>query len=633
MACLTRNLDWSGHPLGTPEEWPQSLKNSLATILSNKFPMFIWWGPELYCFYNDAYRPSLGNDGKHPSILGQPAREAWPEIWPVIGPLIGQVMSGGESVWSEDQLIPIYRNGRMEDVYWTFSYGPLFNDDGEIGGVLVTCAETTEKVRAYKALHEQERQLHNTIRQAPAAMAIFRGPDLTVRIANERALEMWGRTAEEVMHKPLLEAMPELVDQGIGELLKGVYGTGQAVVANEHPFQLLRDGSLVPTYISFVYDAVRAPDGRIDGVLAMGVDVTASVLARQKAEASEEQFRLLANSMPQFVWTADAKGTLNYFNPSVYAYSGLSAAEVAREGWLQIVHPDDREENVNAWSRSVQSGEDFIFEHRFRRHDGTYRWQLSRAVPLRHSDGSIRMWVGTSTDIQDIKEQEEEKDYFISMASHELRTPLSTMKGFVEMLRVEHGDGPDTALIAALDVLDRQLGNLTGIISDLLDHSRIRTGNLELELAPIDLNGIVRSVIGEFALVNASHDITLHGGDEAMVLADEGRIAQVLQNLLTNAVKYAPDSREITVNSIVRDGQVTIEVIDKGIGISRADQQKLFRRFFRVEGHSQRNFSGFGIGLYLVADIIQRHGGSVGVKSEPGAGSTFRFTLPLHCAE
>src|SRR5690606_5606156 len=147
--------------------------------------------------------------------------------------------------------------------------------------------------------------------------------------------------------------------------------------------------------------------------------------------------------------------------------------------------------------------------------------------------------------------------------------------------------GPDTKLIAALEVLDRQVGSLNGIISDLLDHSRIRTGNLELALAPEYLNDIVRAVIVEFAQVHASHTITFNNEDEAMVMADEGRIVQVLQNLLTNAVKYATDSKEITVNSIVRDEHVTIEVIDKGIGISKADQQKLFHRFFRVEGHSQ----------------------------------------------
>ena len=137
MGELIRNKDWSKTSLGCPDQWPQSLRTMLNVILHSKFPMFIWWGPELICFYNDAYRPSLGINGKHPSILGMAAKEAWPEIWPVIKPLIDQVLAGGEATWSENQLIPIYRNNRLEDVYWTFSYSPIHGDSGEIERVAI----------------------------------------------------------------------------------------------------------------------------------------------------------------------------------------------------------------------------------------------------------------------------------------------------------------------------------------------------------------------------------------------------------------------------------------------------------------------------------------------------------------
>ncbi|MDF2455774.1 MAG: domain S-box protein, partial [Cytophagaceae bacterium] len=125
MGLLTREKDWSQTVLGAPSQWPQSLRTTLSILLSSKFPMFLWWGPELIQFYNDAYRPSLGTDGKHPHALGQRAEECWPEIWAVIKPLIDQVMAGGEATWAEDQHLPIYRNGKLEDVYWTFSYSPV----------------------------------------------------------------------------------------------------------------------------------------------------------------------------------------------------------------------------------------------------------------------------------------------------------------------------------------------------------------------------------------------------------------------------------------------------------------------------------------------------------------------------
>jgi signal transduction histidine kinase len=165
MGSLMRSKDWSSTAVGDPNHWPQSLKTLIGTILHAKFPMFLWWGPELTCFYNDAYRPSLGDYGKHPAILGAPAHKAWSEIWPVIKPLIDKVLLG-ESVWMEDQLIPIERNGKMEDVYWTFSYSPVSDDQGNRAGVLVICQETTAAVNSLRELKEREDQLLFTIKAA-----------------------------------------------------------------------------------------------------------------------------------------------------------------------------------------------------------------------------------------------------------------------------------------------------------------------------------------------------------------------------------------------------------------------------------------------------------------------------------
>src|SRR4051812_36086011 len=154
MGQLTRALDWSKTKVGPIESWPQSLRTTLGLLLNSKFPMFLFWGPEHICFYNDAYRPSLGNDGKHPFILGQKGVDSWPEIWDFIKPLIDQVLIEGEATWHEDQLLPIYRNGKMEDVYWTFSYSPVNNESGKPAGVLVICNETTENIKLVKKLED-----------------------------------------------------------------------------------------------------------------------------------------------------------------------------------------------------------------------------------------------------------------------------------------------------------------------------------------------------------------------------------------------------------------------------------------------------------------------------------------------
>src|SRR5450432_497498 len=241
MGFLIREYNWSNTILGNPEKWPQSLRTALSILINSKFPMFLWWGPELICFYNDAYRPSLGMNGKHPSILGQPAAVAWTEIWHIIKPLIDQVMGGGEATWSEDQLIPIYRNGKIEDVYWTFSYSPVNDESGRVAGVLVTCSETTEKVNTVKRLAESNRRYFNNIMQAPVAMCIFRGPNHTVEIANELMLELWGKKAEQVMNKPIFEGLPEAMGQGLERLIDNVYQTGEKFVANERRINLPRN--------------------------------------------------------------------------------------------------------------------------------------------------------------------------------------------------------------------------------------------------------------------------------------------------------------------------------------------------------------------------------------------------------
>ena len=159
MGELIRQKDWSNTSIGNPDTWPQSLCTTLSIIINSKFPMFLFWGPELICFYNDAYRPSLGNNGKHPHILGGRAEEYWGEIWQDIQPLIDTILSGGEATWREDQLLPIYRNNKIEDVYWTFSYSPVSDETGKVAGVFVTCVETTKKIAGLKKLEESQDKL------------------------------------------------------------------------------------------------------------------------------------------------------------------------------------------------------------------------------------------------------------------------------------------------------------------------------------------------------------------------------------------------------------------------------------------------------------------------------------------
>jgi hypothetical protein len=305
MGELTRSYDWSESSLGSFENWPQSLRTTVSIILHSDFPMFLWWGAEMIQFYNDAYRPSLGENGKHPKALGQNAQECWPEIWDIIYPLMEQVRATGESFFIEDKLVPIFRNGKIEDVYWTFSYSAVIDEAGQIGGVLVVCHETTKKVEAMKQLEsskelvmESSKNLINTILRAPVAMCIFRGPYHIVEIANDRMIEFWGKTNAQVIGKPIFEGLPEAKDQGFEQLLDGVYTTGKTFTANEVPVTLPRNGKVEVVYVNFVYEALREHNGTISGIIAVAVDVTEQVSSRKKIEDSEARFRSLVSSAP-----------------------------------------------------------------------------------------------------------------------------------------------------------------------------------------------------------------------------------------------------------------------------------------------------------------------------------------------
>ena len=293
MNVLTRNFSWGNSPVGSPEHWPQSLRTIVSMILLSKFPMFLWWGADLVQFYNDAYRPSLGDNGKHPAALGQRGEECWPEIWDTIKPLIDQVMTTGESTWSEDQLIPIFRNGGIEDVYWTFGYSAVLDDSGQIGGVLVVCQEMTQMVIAKQQLEQSEARFKSIVEQAPLAIGLLSGPEMKIEIGNDSIFKVWGKDSS-VRGMRLVDALPEIKEQGFMELLEGVYQTGEPYLGQSIMVKLNREKGLEDVYFDFVYTPLRDEQEKVTGVLILAIEVTQQILSKQKVENSEVRYRNLA---------------------------------------------------------------------------------------------------------------------------------------------------------------------------------------------------------------------------------------------------------------------------------------------------------------------------------------------------
>ena len=336
MAERTRNHDWAANPLGVPDGWPQSLRTSLSILLNSKLPMLLFWGRDLICFYNDAFRPSLGNTGKHPALLGMPGAEGWAEIWSIIKPLIDSVLQGGEATWGEDQLIPIYRNDQIEDVYWTFSYSPVRDEADQIRGVFVTCMETTNAVKNRLRVEGSQQELLALFEESPVGIATLSADEeLIFHSANSFYADMVGRQPEALIGKPLLEALPELKGQGFDKLLKKVISTREAYKASEVSVNLFRKGVIETIYVDLIYQPRITSEGKVVGVLVVATDVTQQVRARKKVEESEENLRTIILGATVGICLVDADTLVNEIvNDRFVEVSGKRYEEVAgRKHW------------------------------------------------------------------------------------------------------------------------------------------------------------------------------------------------------------------------------------------------------------------------------------------------------------
>lgn len=279
MGALIRAYDWASTCIGAPETWPQSLRVTIRLMLNTRHPMFIWWGPNLIQFYNDAYAQTLGPE-RQPSALGQPGRECWEEIWEIIGPQIDYVLEGRGSTWDEERLVPVTRHGHRENIWWTYSYSPI-DDDGAIGGVLVICNDVTDQHIAREELRDQTEQLTLLFDQAPGFMALLRGSDHRFELVNAAFRKLIGE--RDVIDLPVREAMPEVAGQEFLEPLDEAYTSGTPHVGERMSLRISPSpgAPLEQHFVDFVFQPVVARDGTITGIFVEGQDVTDQVRAEE----------------------------------------------------------------------------------------------------------------------------------------------------------------------------------------------------------------------------------------------------------------------------------------------------------------------------------------------------------------
>lgn len=386
-------------------------------------------------------------------------------------------------------------------------------------------------------------------------------------------------------------------------------------------------------------------------------DITRRKKYEDALRDSEARLRFMAESMPQKIFTAPSNGYVDYFNPQWSEYTGLSEEEIREKTFLAFMHPDEIDENIRTWEKAVATGSAFEYEHRFRDAKGNYRWHLTRARPMRDDDGNIIIWIGSSTDIEDVKQAKKRqeqlehraalltkqrkqlielnriKDEFISLASHQLRTPATGVKQYLGMM-LEGYAGVEIPpqllkmIQIAYDSNERQLK----IVNDLLKVASVDAGKVKIVTKECDMKQLVAGVLRDMDSVFEGRDQKVDVRStckSCKVWVDSRLMRMVVENIIDNASKYSPAGSTVTLEIACTKKYLNLHVRDTGVGISSQDRGKLFRKFSRIDNELSSHVGGTGLGLYWAKHVVELHNGKIHVDSEPGKGSTFTIKLPL----
>ena len=517
-------------------------------------------------------------------------------------------------------------------------------------------ARVDANIKISKSRIAAAKNLKNVIQQSPVATTLLQGPAFVIEIANEMALEVWGRSYEEVINKPLLEALPEIVPQGFGKILEEVYNTGNTFRANETPVELVRFGKPQTVYLNFIYAPLRNDQNEITSIIAVGIDVTEQVISRRKIEQSEKELNELANAVPQLVWAANTAGQIIYYNDRVAEFAGANKKEDGTWSWAGLVHPNDLQVTENAWKQALKHGTVYQAEHRIQMKDGSYRWFLSRGYPYKDEEGNIIKWFGSATDIHTSREQSailEEKvkkrtaelseinlslqrsnnelQQFAHVASHDLREPVRKIKTYIGRLADDPGNSLTEKSKTYIQKVNSASDRMFAMIEGVLNYSVLNTSEQKIEA--VQLNGILQNIELDLELLITQKKAVLHYTDLPVIEGSAVLLYQLFYNLINNSLKFSkPDEPPVIdifsdKNANHEEGWTVIKVQDNGIGFEQEFAEKIFESFTRLNSKDQ--FEGTGLGLALCKRIVERHGGSIEATGNLGKGASFSIHLPI----
>lgn len=616
---------------------------------------------------NDNIMKLWGKDAE--SMMNKPLFDGLPEAKAQgFDKLLQQVYhTGKEYVDEEHPFYSINENGKEEHLYIKFIYQPLHEEDGSISGVIVLAHDVTQQVTARKKAEESEAKFRSLIVQAPMGISILKGEDLIVEVANDAYLKIRGKMRDELIGRPISEAIPEMKGSLIEKNLKEVVRTGITTTYNDLPVTIVINGETQIRYFNSVYQPMFENDEPV-GVIAIVTEVTEQYHIKKLQEKSEKDLRLILETIPHIAFRANPDGNVAYFNDKYFEYTGYQFQEVKNTGWRKAIHPDMLPRVNSNWEGCLETGEDCNDTFLLRRADGMYRWHMSRTVALRDEHGKITQWVGTLTDIHEqkifseklealvndrtqklnhanhvlaeknlqLEQSNKELESFNYIASHDLQEPLRKIRTFINMIK-EKGRKSNSDLY--FSKIDSSAERMSQLISAVLTYSRLSSAIAEFETT--DLNAILEQVLIDFELIIYEKDAEVEHDELPVIKAIPLQISQLFANLISNSLKYSREKPVIKISAKEIRGYdiphfkgenishrfIELRFSDNGIGFEKQYSEQIFKLFQRLHGKTE--YSGTGIGLSICKKIVDQHGGYISAESVPGQGATFIVQLPL----
>lgn len=640
----------------------------IQALVSSPAPTSLYSGENMIIRF--ANEGMLALWGKDPSVIGKPLIEAIPELegQPFLE-LLREVWRTGKTYSVHEAPAKLIKDGVETLDYFDYEYKALTDHNNKTWCILNTALEVTsrreflqqirQKEETEKALNKEmastlekltatNEELNNSmqqlaesreyirtiIEQAPVGIAMLKGPEHIIEIANPAILTIWGRKESEVIGFPHESARPELLGQPVSMWLREVYESGRPKINTEFTVKLFHNDGLREAIVNSIYQPIFNDCGDISGVLLIIEEITEQVLARRKNENDQQMLALAIDAGQLATFYYQPETNLFSGNDLLKNWFGLSSEEnLDLSIALAAILSEDRDRVIAAITDALDKDSDghYSIEYRIQnKKDKQIRLLQANGRAFNDQDGNPTSLNGTLRDITIQKKEEERKDDFMGMVSHELKTPLTSLKAYIQILQRLGSTVENNQQQNILDKCLKQTDYMNSLINGFLNVSRLDSGQMHIEKKAFDFQTLFSEIEDEVLSTNQSRDFIFRPSGKAVISADREKIAQVLHNLIGNAIKYSPSETSIVVDYLkVDQNNLVINVRDQGIGISQDDQQRIFDRYYRVTDMKSRSIAGFGIGLYLSKEIIELHSGTIQVTSSNDEGTIFSVVIPI----